>query len=106
MLSDAVEIKDIAIGFSSDKICYDDALEALRNKSGKDIIILVDYDKNKASIRAQHKNIMPLALALGGGGHPHAAGFSIKGINLKSKKGRKQIINKIISKAKEAKIIK
>jgi len=106
MLSGAVEIKDIAIGFSSDKACYDDALEALRNKSGKDIVILVDYDKNTASMRAQHKNIMPLALALGGGGHPHAAGFSIKGINLKSKKGREQIINKIISKAKEVKIIK
>ncbi len=95
------EIEGIAVAFSGNKVLQDDLLAKLFDKSHKDIVMLVNLDKRKASIRSKTKDISKLAALLGGGGHPHAAGFPIKNAyDLKTEKGRQSFLKLLAKKAK------
>ncbi|MGC9037271.1 MAG: DHH family phosphoesterase [Candidatus Micrarchaeia archaeon] len=87
---------DIAVAFASNKLVFDDLLDALFKKSGKEIVIAVNTVERKASIRSKEKDISRLAQAFGGGGHPHAAGFNLsKGTRLNTEHDRKKFVEKI-----------
>lgn len=85
----------IAIAFAGNKLVFDDLLGALFEKTGKDIVVAVNVTDRKASIRSKKSNISRLAEALGGGGHPHAAGFGIGNIRLNSEADRERFVKKI-----------
>ncbi|MGC8629264.1 MAG: DHHA1 domain-containing protein, partial [Candidatus Micrarchaeia archaeon] len=86
---------------SSSKALFDELLEKLFEKSGKEVVIAINVDKGKASIRSKTKDISKLAALLGGGGHPHAAGFPIKNAyDLKTEKGRQSFLKLLAKKAK------
>lgn len=68
----------IAIGFSKGNVYNNDALNRMFKESGKGIVMLVNLNRNKVSIRSESRDVSGLAQAMGGGGHPHAAGFELK----------------------------
>ncbi len=87
---------DIAVAFASNRLVFDDLLDALFKKSGKGIVIAVNTVERKVSIRSKEKDISKLAQAFGGGGHPHAAGFNLsKGTRLNTEHARKRFVEKI-----------
>jgi oligoribonuclease NrnB/cAMP/cGMP phosphodiesterase (DHH superfamily) len=99
----AIMIKDlslvggkIAVGFAkslqSTNACY-----WVMKASGRDVGIFINLDANRGNIRSVKANISPLAMALGGGGHPHASGFAFspKKYNTATKKGRLLLLDNI-----------
>ncbi len=82
-------VANVAVAFSSSKALFDELLEKLFEKSGKEVVIAVNVDRGKASIRSKKRDISGLAIAMHGGGHPHAAGFPVSGkYKLSSESGR------------------
>ncbi|MDE1856388.1 MAG: hypothetical protein KGH49_04115 [Candidatus Micrarchaeota archaeon] len=65
-----------AIGVQTTQACG-----AVIEKSGRDIGIVIDMKQKKGSIRSKRSDISGLAKRLGGGGHPHAAGFEFNTAN-------------------------
>ena len=86
----------IAVGFAkslqSTNACY-----WIIRESGRDIGIFINLDAKKGNIRSVVSDISPLAAALGGGGHPHASGFSFdpKRYDVKTWRGRMLIMDRI-----------
>ncbi len=66
----------IAVGFSRHVDSTDACMSAIR-KAHTDIGIMVNLDHGKGGIRSVKSDVVGLARALGGGGHPHASGFSV-----------------------------
>ncbi|MEM3181415.1 MAG: DHHA1 domain-containing protein [Candidatus Micrarchaeaceae archaeon] len=94
-------VSGIAVVFSSSSVVQQDLFEKLFNISGSEIVMQVDVDRSKASMRSKRTDISALAMAMGGGGHPHAAGFSIsKSYRLKSEKGKRLFLQKLENKVK------
>ncbi|MGC8676483.1 MAG: hypothetical protein ACP5T3_03150 [Candidatus Micrarchaeia archaeon] len=92
-ISNIYETDNMAISFSSSSVFQDDLFGQLFKISGKDIVVNVDCDKAKASMRSARSDIAPLAMAMGGGGHPHAAGFRISSAyNIRSAGGRQSFV--------------
>ncbi|MDE1865544.1 MAG: hypothetical protein KGH94_02810 [Candidatus Micrarchaeota archaeon] len=91
----------IAVGFArtlnSTNACYH-----IIKKSGRDIGIFVNLDAKRCNIRSVKSNINPLAASLGGGGHPHASGFSFdpKKYPVNTQKGRVLLLKRIERAAK------
>lgn len=86
----------IAVGFGrSLQSTY--ACECVMQSSGREVAIFINLDAKKGNIRSKRSNIMPLAVALGGGGHPHASGFSFdKGkYKVATEKGRLLLLDRI-----------
>ncbi len=54
-----------------------DACHSMLVESGAEVSVLVKTDTGHCSIRSTRVNTVPLANSLGGGGHPHASGFSV-----------------------------
>ncbi|MDE1762299.1 MAG: hypothetical protein KGH59_02555 [Candidatus Micrarchaeota archaeon] len=88
--------KNIALGFATG-VQSTQACGAIIRKSGKDIAIVIDPKEGKASIRSRISDISGLAKRMGGGGHPHAAGFEIdkRKYPLSSRPGRKRVVERI-----------
>ncbi len=78
----------IAIGFSRHVNSTDACMSAIR-KAHADIGIMVNLDHGKGGIRSVKSDIVGLAGRLGGGGHPHASGFSVNIKKYNSFKTRK-----------------
>lgn len=77
MLSDLYSAgKNVSIGFS-DSVQSTWACAAIAKKSGADVCICVKPKEGKASIRSTKMDCTALVKSLGGGGHPHAAGFKL-----------------------------
>jgi uncharacterized protein len=77
MLKDLYSAGDgVSIGFSED-VQSTRACAAISEKTGADVSICVKPRDGKASIRSSIMDCMPLVKSLGGGGHPHAAGFKV-----------------------------
>lgn len=76
MLGELYLGKRIAVGFS-EEIQSTQACAAVMEKSGKDVAVYVNLEKGKGHIRSRIADCSVLASMLGGGGHPHAAGFNI-----------------------------
>jgi oligoribonuclease NrnB/cAMP/cGMP phosphodiesterase (DHH superfamily) len=93
---------NIAVGFAkslqSTNACYH-----IIKASGKDIGIFINLDAKKGNIRSIKRDISPLAMSLGGGGHPHASGFSFdkKRYRVNTEKGRELILKRIEEAARE-----
>ncbi len=102
--------KGIAVAFISGKhfLNKQNALMRMKNKRKNSIVMLVDTDTGKGSIRNRKnsgKDISKLAAALGGGGHPHAAGFTLKkDYRLKTEHGRKSLLKEIEDAAKSLRL--
>ena len=97
MLRDLRYIRNsIAVGFSGSEIFSDEAKEKMFAQSRKDIVIHIDCDRRTASMRSKSKDISGLGSAMGGGGHPHAAGFPLnESYDLKKENGRKRLLSDI-----------
>jgi oligoribonuclease NrnB/cAMP/cGMP phosphodiesterase (DHH superfamily) len=95
----------IAVGFAkslqSTNACYH-----ITKTSGRDIGIFINLDANRGNVRSIKANINPLASALGGGGHPHASGFSFdpKKYDTSTKKGRLLLLDRIDFEAEKLKL--
>ncbi len=76
MLSDLHVGKVAAVGFSKD-IQSTSACAAVMKKSRKDVALYINIDKGRGHIRSKITDCSSLAVGLGGGGHPHAAGFDV-----------------------------
>ncbi len=66
----------IAVGFTK-QVDSTEACMKVIAKAHVGISVVVNLDHDKGSIRSTDKDIVKLANAFGGGGHPHAAGFNI-----------------------------
>jgi oligoribonuclease NrnB/cAMP/cGMP phosphodiesterase (DHH superfamily) len=105
MVKDLSLIGDkIAVGFAkslqSTNACYH-----IIKSSGREIGIFINMDSKKGNIRSLRSNINPLAASMGGGGHPHASGFSFgKEYNISTQKGRLKLLDKIDAEAAKLKI--
>ncbi len=66
----------MAVGFSKE-VDSSDACRAMLDRTGADISILIKTGSRTASIRSVKSDMTALAMAFGGGGHPHAAGFEV-----------------------------
>lgn len=66
----------VVLGFSK-QVDSNDACEAMLTNTHADVSILIKTDTGHCSIRSRKSDTVPLANALGGGGHPHASGFSV-----------------------------
>lgn len=96
----------IAVGFSSCRIFSDEAKEKMFAQSCKDIVIHIDWDRRTASMRSKSKDISGLARAMGGGGHPHAAGFPLAdSYDPKKESGRKRLLKDIEKAAVRLRIV-
>ena len=70
--------------------------------SGKDIAVYINTDDLHGHIRTKKSDCVKLANYLGGGGHPHAAGFTLKKkYNFSKESERKNFAMLINKKAKE-----
>jgi hypothetical protein len=66
---------EMALGFGED-IQKTYACMKLMEKTGKDIGVYVNLRDRKGHMRSVHNDCTELASRFGGGGHPHASGFS------------------------------
>ncbi|VVB76989.1 Uncharacterised protein [uncultured archaeon] len=90
----------MAVGFSKE-VDSTGACRAMIEDSGADISVLLKTDSKKASMRSEKSNIVALASAFGGGGHPHAAGFEIpKDYDISKAAGRKKLVDDITAKSR------
>lgn len=105
LFSSMVRLSDsIVLGFSR-QVDSNDACMGMLAKSGADISILVKTDTGHCSIRSVKADTLPLANALGGGGHPHASGFSLdvrRYNRFRSADSRKRVAELIARKARSA----
>lgn len=94
----------IAVGFAQG-VQSTQGCRALIDATGRDIGIVVDPVAGKGSFRTIKSDISGLAVRLGGGGHPHAAGFEInmKKNPLDSKVRREKFVQIIQKQATEFK---
>ncbi len=82
------------VGFAKD-VQSTNACGRLMASTKKHIGIVVNFATGKCSIRSDGPDMSGFAEMLGGGGHPHAAGFSIKlgsYNNLKTRKDREKLV--------------
>ena len=114
MLKHLINFSDkMSVGFSS-KVQNTNACDRIMKYSKCDCAVLINVDTGKGSIRRgvnapETPNINPLAVALGGGGHPKAAGFRLdprKYYNFKSESSRRKAAEYIWNKAVELDIYK
>lgn len=75
MLKDVFLGQDIAMGFAGD-IQKTYACMKLMEKTGKDIGIYVNTHEGRGHMRSVRSELTELANRFGGGGHPHASGFT------------------------------
>ncbi len=91
----------VAVGFQK-RVQATVAGSEIIKKSGKDISIYVNLDNMQGHIRTVKANCTPLAVYLGGGGHPHASGFPVdKRYNLSKEADRNKFALFIDKKAAE-----
>lgn len=65
-----------AVGFAK-QTDSTDACYAIIKREHVDVSVVVNVDHSSGSVRSRSSNIVKLANALGGGGHPHAGGFGV-----------------------------
>lgn len=95
----------IAVGFSR-QVEPTGACMSMISKAHVDVGILINTDSCDANIRSIRSDVFRLANALGGGGHEHAAGFSLPGrYNLKRERDRRLLVNMIEEKARSVGVI-
>ncbi|MDE1860698.1 MAG: hypothetical protein KGH72_03180 [Candidatus Micrarchaeota archaeon] len=95
--------KQIAVGFSED-IQSTAGCAAVYGSSKKDISVYINVRNGHGHIRSMKADISLLANSLGGGGHPHASGFTLEDSLLKGVKtanGKEKVFRYIESKAAE-----
>jgi uncharacterized protein len=91
----------MAVAFSKE-VDSSDACRAMMDKTDADIGILVKTGSRTASIRSVKSDISSLAMAFGGGGHPHAAGFEVsRAYNLSKATGRERLMNEIVRRSRK-----
>lgn len=91
----------MAVGFSKE-VDSSDACRAMLDRTGADISILIKTGSRTASIRSVKSDVTALAMAFGGGGHPHAAGFEVpKEYDIGKASGRKRLLGAIVSKSEK-----
>ncbi len=104
MVKHLFDISDnIALGFSP-TIDSTYACSVITKASGKDIGMYVNTRSMKCHIRSTKADVSLFAVALGGGGHPHAAAFNIKPNgygNFEKENERKKFAEKISNVAKK-----
>ena len=86
----------IAVGFAKSlQSTY--ACERIMEASGREVGIFINLDAKKGNIRSRKSDITLLARALGGGGHPHASGFSFdkRRYNVATRSGRLLLLDRI-----------
>ncbi len=95
----------MAVGFSN-SLQSTNACHHIMEKSGRDVGIFINLDAKRGNMRSKKSNITPLAQALGGGGHPHASGFSFdpRRYNVTTRKGRLLLLDRIDREASRLKI--
>ncbi len=76
MLGRLIVLDDVAVGFQRG-IQSTLACAAVGDKGGKDIGVYINLDNMHGHIRTKEADCQPLAAYFGGGGHPHASGFSL-----------------------------
>ena len=85
-----IVLDNVAVGFQK-RVQSTVAGGALLKSSGKDISIYINLDTMQGHIRTKKANCTPLAVYFGGGGHPHASGFTMKkGYDLSKATDRKR----------------
>ncbi len=68
----------ISIGFTP-IVSTNDACQRIIKKTGSDIGCYINVDSDKVHLRSVKNDCSTLANRFGGGGHPHASGFSLTG---------------------------
>ena len=69
---------NVAVGFSSRNLVdTNDACAAIMARAHSDVAIFIKTRRRSAGVRSKRNDISKLAMAFGGGGHPHASGFSV-----------------------------
>jgi hypothetical protein len=94
MLKDVYLGRDIAIGFAAD-IQKTYACMKLIEKTGRDIGVYINLRDRRGHMRSIRNDCTMLASKFGGGGHPHASGFSPdfrKYRYFRTKKGRLKLL--------------
>lgn len=108
MLGGAYRISNkIAVGFSK-QVDSTDACMAIISRKKVGISVLVKTDHSSGSIRSTKSNIVKLANAFGGGGHPHAAGFNIDARRynfFRTNSDKEKFVRKLTSTAKSVGLI-
>jgi oligoribonuclease NrnB/cAMP/cGMP phosphodiesterase (DHH superfamily) len=95
----------MAIGFSKE-MDSGEGCRAMMGKASADIGVLVKTDSRSASIRSVESDISKLAMAFGGGGHPHAAGFEVpRKYDLSAAKGRRRLRDDLVSRSRRLGLI-
>jgi oligoribonuclease NrnB/cAMP/cGMP phosphodiesterase (DHH superfamily) len=103
MLSNLYPISsNLVIGFSK-QVDSSDACHAIMEKSGADVVVLVKTDHGHCGIRSREADTVRFSNILGGGGHPHASGFSIdvKKYNHFTRKSDREVFAKFLRRAAE-----
>ncbi len=91
----------IVLAFSK-QVDSTDACHEMLEKTEADISILIKTDTGHCSIRSRKADTVPLARTLGGGGHPHASGFSVdvrRYNSFKTANGREKFLGAVKLKA-------
>lgn len=88
-----------AIGFSR-RLDNNVACNTLRKWSGKGLVVYINREKDKVSIRSTNGEAEKIARLLGGGGHENAAGADVKWIGKEEEKAYEKI-EKIIRKVEQ-----
>lgn len=95
----------MAVGFSRE-VDSSEACRAMTDRSGADIGVLVKTDSRTASMRSVKSDIAPLATSMGGGGHPHAAGFEVpRAYDIGKASGRKRLLDDIVRRSRKLGIL-
>ncbi len=94
---------NVAVGFSSRNLVdTNDACAAIMARAHSDVAIFIKTRRRSAGVRSKRNDISKLAMAFGGGGHPHASGFSVpKKYGLGSERERQLFVEEIGRKAKK-----
>lgn len=108
MLKNLYLVSDkIAVGFTKQVDSTEACMSAIA-KAHVSISVIINLDHSKGSIRSTDKDIVKLANAFGGGGHPHASGFNIdaKRYNsFKTNSDKKRFVRNVESAARTLRLI-
>jgi oligoribonuclease NrnB/cAMP/cGMP phosphodiesterase (DHH superfamily) len=108
MLKGVYRISDrLAVGFAR-QTDSTDACYRIIKKEHVDISVVVNLDHSSGSIRSARSNVVKLANAMGGGGHPHASGFGIdaKSYNsFRTKADREKFVRKLENSARRLNLL-
>lgn len=88
----------VAVAFAKEKVNATHACNQIKARSRKEVVVLVDLFNGRGHFRTDSYDISGIARLMRGGGHPHAAGFTVdmrRFAGLRSEKQRLSFVSMI-----------